>query len=94
MSLVRTRIDVASTCRGLQIDLCGVDRVQARIDTACGPASAAAASNGAAAPRDAEGAASSVLVCSPHPDDDVISMGGTLAKLAASGLEARSYHGI
>jgi len=26
---------------------------------------------------------------SPHPDDDVISMGGTLAKLVRAGLEAR-----
>lgn len=71
--------------------------MQARIDTACGTASAAAASNGAAAPRAAEGAAigsGAALVMSPHPDDDVISMGGTLAKLAAAGLEARSYQGI
>ena len=33
------------------------------------------------------------LKCLLLQDDDVISMGGTLAKLAAAGLEARSLHG-
>ena len=35
------------------------------------------------------GSRARALVMSPHPDDDVISMGGTLAKLVRAGLEAR-----
>ena len=31
-----------------------------------------------------------VLVMSPHPDDDVISMGGTLAQLCQQGYEVAS----
>ena len=36
------------------------------------------------------GGGARALVMSPHPDDDVISMGGTLAKLVAEGLDVRS----
>lgn len=31
-----------------------------------------------------------ILVMSPHPDDDVISMGGTLSSLCQQGNEVRS----
>lgn len=33
----------------------------------------------------ARAAAKRILVMSPHPDDDVISMGGTLARLCQQG---------
>lgn len=36
------------------------------------------------------GGGACALVMSPHPDDDVISMGGTLAKLVTEGLDVRS----
>ena len=35
-----------------------------------------------------------ILVMSPHPDDDVISMGGTLARLCQQGNEVASELGI
>lgn len=35
-----------------------------------------------------------VLVLSPHPDDDVISMGGTLARLADQGHEVHVAYGV
>ena len=35
-----------------------------------------------------------ILVMSPHPDDDVISMGGTLANLCQQGYEVASVQCI
>jgi glucosamine-6-phosphate deaminase len=43
--------------------------------------------NGSAAYGGADTGDQRVLVLSPHPDDDVISMGGTLARLCQKGLE-------
>lgn len=56
--------------------------------TAAPPTNGNAAAGGGE--RRGPGGGARALVMSPHPDDDVISMGGTLAKLIVEGLDVRS----
>ncbi|KAK9841960.1 hypothetical protein WJX81_001249 [Elliptochloris bilobata] len=77
-ALVRTVTSCPGTC------------LPARTTSGACNREATATKNCAAAPGGASSEASSsgrALVMSPHPDDDVISMGGTLAKLVQSGLQ-------